>query len=119
MGQHQPLFSFIFGLFKNTNFTTDVKKCPNFHPVYSAGIRNHDTYVHESSPITTRPGQNVSRGRKDSGNLVEKGNQINGATILVKVTLLMKTIVIVILFMKALVIVTLLIKTLPSYDDII
>ena len=38
-------FSFIFGLFKQTiQFLQqiNVKKCPNVHPVYSAGIKPHN-----------------------------------------------------------------------------
>ena len=44
MGQPWPIFLFIFGLFKNnTIFTTNqCEKCPNFHPVYGAGIQTHN-----------------------------------------------------------------------------
>ena len=34
----------------------NLKKCPNVHPVYSAGIWTPRPFEQESSPITTRPG---------------------------------------------------------------
>ena len=57
----QPgLFCIYFQPFSNKqyNFLQQiyVKKCPNVHPVYGAGIRTHNILNMMSSPITTRPG---------------------------------------------------------------
>ena len=49
MGQPLPLFSFIFGLFKQTILFLQQIIVKDVHPVNSAGLEPQ-RFVHESSP---------------------------------------------------------------------
>ena len=57
MGQHRPLLSFVFGLFKQTSLhilqQIYVKKCPFRILCQDSNLRPSE---HESPPIITRPG---------------------------------------------------------------
>ena len=62
MGQPQPLFRFIFGLFKQTSLQflqqLYAKKCPSSIQCWDS---NPQSLERESIPITTRPGLLLKR----------------------------------------------------------